>query len=634
MAKVYLNTIPREEALQRLLQQIEPPYRRETIPVSDALDRVTASPIMAQISLPMCPVSAMDGIAVVAKNTFTAHDQQPLILKNHQDYEVVDTGDPLPHPYDAVIKVEDLQIIDQDTVSIIVPVAPGNFVRPVGEDVVAGDMIIPAWHRLTPPDLGAILAGGMKEVDVLCRPKVAILPTGDEIVAPGQALTRGNIIEFNGTVLSNYIRDWGGDPILYPITKDQKEALRAVVSDAVEKADIVVINAGSSAGRDDYTSAIIEELGEVFVHGVATRPGKPCILGKIKGKPVLGIPGYPVSAYLALDWFGRPLVDLFNRQGQRFRPRLKVKLGRRIASSLGSEEFIRLTIGKIDGGYIANPLGRGAGMTMTMVRANGLLVVPANSLGYEQGEMVEAELYTTEEKLRYNLLATGSHDLALDFLSTTLKEYDLNLGISSAHVGSMGGIMAIRQKEAHLAGVHLLDTATGQYNKSFINQYFPKKDVVLVHLAWRKQGLMVAKGNPLDIQTVADIAAQKASYLNRQRGAGTRLLFDYLLEQAGLQPEDIYGYGREEYSHLNVAAAIEAGTADVGLGILSAAQAYALDFIPVSDEEYDLLMTKEFYQSEMGQTVVKAIQNPKFRQQIEDLGGYDLQASGKLIELE
>ncbi|MEA4821916.1 MAG: molybdopterin biosynthesis protein, partial [Erysipelotrichales bacterium] len=485
--------------------------------------------------------------------------------------------------------------------------------------------------RLAPPDLGALLAGGYEEIAVVKKPKVAVLPTGDELLPPGALPQRGQLVEFNGTVIAAYITEWGGEPILYPITKDVKEDLRRAVQKALAEADIVLINAGSSAGRDDYTAAIIAEFGQVLVHGVATRPGKPVILGIAEGKPVLGLPGYPVSAYLALDWFGKPLLNQYYRRGDLSRPTLHVKLGKRVVSDLGSEEFIRLTIGYVDGEYIANPLGRGAGMTMTMVQAHGLLVIPANSLGYEQGEVVEVELYQPANTLKHNLLATGSHDLALDFLATAIKEYDPRLSLASAHVGSMGGIMAIRKNEAHIAGVHLLDVKTGQYNNAFIDKYFPDEDVVLVHLAWRIQGFMVAPGNPLDIHTVADLVNQKVSYVNRQKGAGTRLLFDWLLSRGGIAPEAVYGYNREEYTHLNVAAAIAAGSADAGLGIDSAAKAYRLDFIPVGRERYDLLMRRSFLESEAGQVLLKTIRDEKYARQVESMGGYDMAERGKIV---
>lgn len=631
MPKVYLHTVPRQEALMTLLKNIAWQPGKEHVSVWDALERVTAEPILAKISLPLSPVSAMDGIAVKASTTYGASDRTPLTLQVGQ-YTVVDTGDPLPYETDAVIKVEDLQPLEEEgTFSIMAPAAPGQYVRPVGEDVVAGEMLVPAWHKLAPPDLGALLAGGYQEIAVVKKPKVAVLPTGDELLPPGQTPKRGEFVEFNGTVISAYLRQWGAEPILYPITKDKKEDLRQAVKKALAEADMVLINAGSSAGRDDYTAAIIGEFGEVLVHGVATRPGKPVILGTASGKPILGLPGYPVSAYLALDWFAKPLLDRYYRRGDNERPTLKVKLGKRVVSDLGSEEFVRLTIGCINGEYVANPLGRGAGMTMTMVQAHGLLVIPAHSLGYEQGEEVEVELYQNANTLQHNLLATGSHDLALDFLATAIKEYDPRLNLASSHVGSMGGILAIRRNEAHIAGVHLLDVTTGEYNNPFIAKYFPEDDVVLVHLAWRTQGFMVAPGNPLGIHTIKDLVVKQASYINRQKGAGTRLLFDWLLTQENLTASDIYGYEREEYTHLNVAAAIAAGTADVGLGIDSAAKAYHLDFIPVGRERYDLLMRRSFYQSEAGQILLKTILDENYAQLVESMGGYDMSERGKIL---
>jgi putative molybdopterin biosynthesis protein len=631
MRKIYLESIPRLEAKKIFLEQVRFSERTEKVSVADALGRVTAKAIFAGTSLPTFLASAMDGIAVKAGDTFGCSDQNPLLLKAGKDYVVVDTGDPLPEAFDAVIKVEDVQQVDEDSLEIISSVAPGQHVRPVGEDVVAGEIIVPAYHLLTPPDLGAILAGGHSQVEVLARPRVAIIPTGDELMPAGSQPEKGKIIEFNGTVIAAYLRQWGAEPYLLKIIKDKFEVIKETVAEAVETADLVIVNAGSSAGRDDYTVHVFQSLGQVFVHGVATRPGKPTILGLIKGKPVFGLPGYPVSAYLALDWFVKPLIYQYLQQTEPQRPRLKALLGRRLVSDLGSEEFVRMTVGYIGGKYIANPLNRGAGVTMSLVRAHGLLTIPAESRGYEQGEEVEIELFKAQEELKNTLVAVGSHDLALDLLATAIRKKNPRLFLSSAHVGSMGGIMAIKKGEAHLAGVHLFHSETGTYNAPYVEKYLPGENVLLVNLVYRTQGWMVEKGNPLVIQTIRNLVKKKAGFINRQKGAGTRLLFDYLLQQEGLKPEDVYGYSREEYSHLNVAAGVAAGTAQVGLGIFSAARAYGLDFIPVAEERYDLLLTKEFYESVPGKTLREVISDPEFQKEVEALGGYRMSDAGKVF---
>lgn len=614
-----------------LLERVNFIPRKERIPVTASLGRVTAEAVFAEYSMPSYPAAAMDGITVKARETYGANDQNPLLLTEGKNYRVVDTGDPIPEGFDAVIKIEDVQPVGENQVEIMAPAAPWQHVRPVGEDVVAGEIIVPAYHYLTPPDLGAILAGGKQQIDVIAKPRVTIIPTGDELVVPGTRAQAGEIIEFNGTVIASYLRQWGAEPFLHEIVRDKLEKLKEAVVESLLHSDMVIMNAGSSAGREDLTVHVIESLGEVLVHGVATRPGKPTILGIIQGKPVIGLPGYPVSAYLALDWFVKPLIYKYLHLPEPQRPRLKAKLGRRIVSEMGSEEFIRMTVGFINGNYVANPLNRGAGVTMSLVKAHGILTIPAESLGYEQGEEVEIELLRPEQELKNTLVAVGSHDLTLDLLATALRRTDPRLFLSSSHVGSMGGIMAIKKGEAHLAGVHLFDSQTGEYNIPYIEKFLPGENILLINLVYRMQGWMVSPGNPLDIRNVRDIVRTRALFINRQKGAGTRLLFDYLLQEEGINPNEILGYQREEYSHLNVAAAVAAGTAQVGLGILSAARAYHLDFVPIGEERYDLLMTRDFYHSTLGQTLLQMIKDPLFQQEVEALGGYSMRDAGKVM---
>lgn len=413
--------------------------------------------------------------------------------------------------------------------------------------------------------------------------------------------------------------------------EDNYEKIKSAVQSAVETCDIVLLNAGSSAGSEDFTVHVIGELGEVLTHGVATRPGKPVVVGIVDGKPVIGLPGYPVSAYLALEWFARPLIHHYLGISEIERDKVKVTLGRRVVSVMGAEDFVRMTIGAVGGKLIANPLTRNAGVTMSMVRADGLLRIPATSLGYEQGEEVDIELYRPLQQIEKTMVLSGSHDMTLDLLATAVHKADPNRFLSSAHVGSMGGILAIRKGEAHAAGVHLLDENTGEYNVSFARQYLADTPFVLVNLVYRQQGWIVPQGNPRHIQTVEDLQQENITYINRQRGAGTRLLFDYLLKQAGIDPQQIYGYNREDFSHLSVAAAVAGGTADCGLGILSAAKAFGLDFVPVAEERYDLLMTKQFYESEGGQVLRSVMASDSFKQQVESLGGYSCRDTGRLI---
>jgi len=629
MRKVYLSNTPRREALEIFLAAVEIPRRTEVEAVTDSLGRVTAEPVFALLSMPGYHAAAMDGIAVQAENTFSASDQNPLKLDPENSFQYINTGGPLPDGFDAVIKIEDIQILEDNYVEILAPATPWQHTRAVGEDVVAGELIVPARHRLRPPDLGVLLAAGITEVVLLAKPRVTIIPSGTEVVDPGGKRKEGSVPDFNSTVIASYLHEWGAAPVIKPIVPDDPELIGKALTAALEESDLAIINAGSSAGEKDYTYPVIEELGEVFLHGVATRPGKPTILGKVHTKPVIGLPGYPVSAYLSLEWFVQPLIYRYLGLPTPQREKLEVTLGRRIVSEIGVEEFVRMTVGHVGGRYIANPLTRGAGVTMSLVRADGLLVIPVNSLGFEQGETVNIELYRPRNELRHNLLAAGSHDLIIDLLGTALKERDSKMSLSSAHLGSMGGIAAVGRGQAHLAGVHLFDPETKDYNRPYIKKLLPDQKIHLINLAYRMQGWIVPKGNPDQVEKIEQLADLKLSFINRQKGAGTRILFDYLLKEAGLSRNQIYGYEREEHTHLNVAAAVAAGTARIGLGILPAAKAFELDFLPLVEERYDLLMDDTFYNSPEAKTLLEIIRDRNFQQLVETMGGYSMRDAGK-----
>lgn len=620
--KIYLEDKPREEARNEILAAFDLPREKERIPAARALGRITAEPVFANVSMPFYHASAMDGIAVNAEETYEAHEQRPLQLKTGSQFVYVDTGNAIPAQFNAVIMVEDIHVIDEETIEIIEPATPWQHIRPIGEDIVQEEMLFTQGHKLRPADLGALLAAQVTEISVVKKPLVTIIPTGNELISAESSLSSGSIIEFNGTVFSAYVEEWGGQPYLHPIVKDEPEKIREALLNAVETSDIVVINAGSSAGSKDYTVHILEELGAVFTHGVATRPGKPVILGKIKDRVVVGVPGYPVSAYLALEWFVRPLVCKYLGTPEPKRPALKVKLGRRVVSTMGAEDFVRMNIGYVNGQFVANPLTRAAGVTMSLVRADGILVVPPDQLGYEQGDEVEIELLRPVEEIKNAIVFSGSHDLTIDLLSSQLKKQRTDMKIVSSHVGSMAGLMAIRKGEAHVAGIHLLDPDTKEYNISYVKKMLGGQDAVLYPFLKRTQGWMIPKGNPLGIENVNDLAAKGADFANRQKGAGTRILFDLLLREAGVSADQINGYDREMFSHLSVAAEVKGNEKAAGLGIHPAARAMGLEFIPVADENYDLLMTRAFFDSEKGIWLRSVIQSEAFKAEVAKIGGY------------
>lgn len=633
---VYLEDKPREEALDGYLKHLEEvgalaPGAPEIVPVEEAAGRVTAAPVYARISSPHYHAAAMDGVAVHAADTFGATEVKPKELRLGERAAVVDTGDPLPAGCDAVIMIEDVHFKTGDVFEITSPAVPWQHVRVIGEDVVATEMILPANHRLRPVDIGALLAGGNTEVKVHPKPRVALMPTGTELVQPGEKLKPGDIVEYNTRVLGAMLEDWGAQPERWDITADDYAALRERLLRAVKEYDVVLVNAGSSAGREDFTAQLVSELGTVLTHGVAIKPGKPVVLGEISGKPVIGLPGYPVSAILAANLFVQPVIYRKLASVVPEPPVVSAVISRKVFSSLGSEEFVRVKLGQVGDKIVATPLSRGAGLIMSLVRADGVMRVPRLSEGYNAGEEVQVELLRSLAEVRETAVAIGSHDIALDVLANYLRQIYPQATLSSAHVGSLGGLTALRRKEAHLAGVHLLDEESGEYNVPYIKRLLPGQPVVLVNLVYRQQGLLVAKGNPKNIKGIHDLARDDVSYINRQRGAGTRILLDFKLKEQNIDPAGINGYEREEYTHMAVAAAVASGSADAGMGILAAARALDLDFVPVVEERYDLCIPAEYYATPYIQRLLEVLEHPGFRREVESLGGYDLRDCGKII---
>ena len=634
MSFEYLTNIPLEDARRDYLELLKKNGfvpRVETVPVSQSYGRITADAVRAKICAPHYAASAMDGIAVLACDTFGATETTPVTLDSAH-FIVVDTGDPMPDGCDAVIMVEDIVKNKDGSVTIHAPAAPWQHIRQIGEDVCAGEMILPSHTEVTPAAIGAMIAGGVLAIDAISRPVVGIIPTGDEIVPPCDNPRPGDILEFNSSIFSAMLTGWGCEPKTYSIVKDRYDDIKAAVSKAAEECDMVILNAGSSAGRDDYSTRVIDELGEVLYHGIAIKPGKPAILGVKDSTPVLGVPGYPVSGIIVVEQLLRPLVEEWYSASPKEAHCVPATLSRPIVSGLKYKEFVRCRLGYVNGKLIASPLSRGAGVVSSFMKADGIIEVPQDTEGYDKGEEVAVKLMASEEKLKNTLVVIGSHDPLLDELGDLMHLENSSVSMSSTHVGSMGGIMAIRRGEAHAAGCHLLDTETGGYNLSFMRKYFPNRDVRLVCCVGRQQGLMLAAGNPMNIKRFRDIAGTGIRYVNRQKGSGTRILMDYLCSEEGIRPEDIYGYEREEMTHTSVAAQIASGSADAGLGIYSAAQLYGLDFLPICIEEYDLIIPDSAYETEAVQQMLKTLKSEAFAQRLAEAGGYTLDRPGEIIE--
>jgi putative molybdopterin biosynthesis protein len=635
--KKYLDNQPLNEAIgkyQTALRQSNAGgvLGSERIAVAESLGRVTAEAVVAKISSPFYHSAAMDGYAVRFIHTLGASETRPGRLSVPAQAVAVDTGDPMPDGFDAVIMIEDVEKLSESEIEILKPATPWQHVRLVGEDIVATELVLSENHLIRPVDMAAVIASGHTAVLVRRMPVVSVIPTGSELVEPGTELKRGDIIDFNSTMLSAMTAECGCRAIRRSIVRDDAVLLRQTILDAVAVSDAVVINAGSSAGREDFTADVIAELGEVIVHGVSIKPGKPVILGIIKGKPVIGIPGYPVSAVLTFGLFVRPLLYGMLGLSPPDPGMLTAKLSRQVASTLGQEEFIRVKLGSVGGTLVATPVTRGAGALMSLVRADGVIRVPSLSEGIAADQNVPVELLRSPHDIENTIVCIGSHDNALDVLANHLKKKNSSYSLSSAHVGSMGGLLALKRGEAHIAGTHLLDEETGEYNVSSVKKILPGQGILLVNLVYRTQGFVVPRGNPRGIRGFEDLVREEVVFVNRQTGAGTRLLTDLFLKRLGIDPKNIKGYDHEEFTHMAVAAAVLSGAADTGLAVLSAASALGLDFIPVAQERYDLAIPQRFAGTPMLQALLRIIrEDASFRDEIVNMGGYDVSDMGRVV---
>ncbi len=627
---LYLNTRPVEEAIEiytRELSEIIKP-QTETKLASRCLGLVTSEAVYACCCSPLFNAAAMDGIAVRAADTKQASENNPLILQEGKDYIEIDTGDPIHLPYDAVIMAEDVMIEDDTHIKITKAAPAWQHVRPIGEDIVEGEMLIPTGHLLRPVDIAAAIAGGNDKIRVFTKPKVGIIPTGTEIVRrnPGQdedsAADNGSIIDSNSYMFEGMVTEAGGEAKVYPVVEDDYDKIKRQIMSALSENDMVIVNAGSSAGRDDYTVHVLREIGKVLVHGVAIKPGKPVILAIVENKPVVGLPGYPVSAYIDFENFVTPVLNMMSGRKTFSRNTVKAVLSKRLVSSLKHKEYVRMRAGKVGDRIVASPLARGAGAAMSLVKADGFCIIPQNSEGFEAGDEVEIELYKSLEELGNTLVSIGSHDLILDIIADKIS-------LSSSHVGSMAGLMALKRGETTIAPTHLLNMETGEYNVSYIRELFPDTKMALIKGVTRIQGIMVKKGNPLGIKGVEDLT--RCRYVNRQKGAGTRVLLDYKLKELNINPEQIDGYDKEATTHMAVAALVAKEDIDAGMGIESAAKAMNLDFIEVGPEEYDFAIRRDSLQLPEVQAFIQVLKSDDFHNKLAKMGGYGWERSGEVV---
>ena len=632
---IYLEDIPLAQARTKLQQVLERAGRAgalpgELVPLADALSRVTAAPIRARLSSPHYHCAAMDGYAVRAEDTLQARETQAVALYRRQNAWPVNTGDPLPENTNAVIMIENVNHVDDDALHIYASAAPWQHVRLMGEDMVATETVLQVNHRIRAVDLGALAGCGHHQVNVRRKPRITIIPTGSELVAVGHIPKRGQLIEYNSLMLGAQIREAGGESEVLEIVGDDFEALRRRLQVAVEaRPDLILVLSGSSAGSRDFTADAIGELGELSVHGIAVRPGHPVIIGMVEDIPVIGVPGYPVSAALTGELFVIPLIHQWLGLAAADLETIEAVSTRKMVSPIGDDDFVRVALAQMNDRIQATPLQRGAGLITSLVQADGLAHIPRFHEGLDRGARLKVSLYSPLKVIQQTLMMIGSHDPMLDLLATYLRLRSPEHRLISVNVGSIGGLVALRRGEAHLAGIHLFDPESGSYNIPYLKRFLGNQPVQLVTFAHREQGLMVPAGNPQGIQSIRDIRGR--SYVNRQRGAGTRVLFDDLLARHEMPPETITGYDHEEVTHLAVAAAIADGIGDCGLGLRRAAEAMNLDFIGITRERFDLAIPHRFLELDSMKSLLAVLQDGAFKAELGKQSGYHSQETGQVV---
>jgi putative molybdopterin biosynthesis protein len=629
--KIYLKKMDLDRALELYLSRLRETGffqpRAENIKVSEALDRVLARAVFALRSVPHYNSAAVDGIAVRSSDTVQASKHAPKRL-DRDHFAIVNTGQPMPEGFDAVIMIEDVHFLEDGSVEIFEPVPSFHNVRTIGEDVVEYDMLFCRYHRLAPQDLSLLLAAGVFEVEVVKKPECVVVPTGDEIVDPSSELKEGSIPETNSILVKAFLERHGASVKVHDPLGDDPTKLASALQELLPTHDLVLFIGGSSAGQKDYVYRVLEKHGEVLVHGLSIRPGKPTILAIVEEKPVIGLPGFPASCFTVLERVVKPILQAWYRSSESNEDFLEAEVATRMFSSVGDDEFVRVMLAKVKDRYVCVPLKRGAATMSSLTKMDGTIVVPKGQEVIDEGKKVQVLLTASRKRIDNTVLFVGSNDPLIDRLSDLLIERGLNLSV--VNVGSLGGVRAIAKSYAHLAGVHLFDSESETYNLPFLRKMM--KHFVLVKFVKRLQGLVVQKGNPKSIKSLHDLARKDVKFVNRQKASGTRILLDYYLSKLGIDPRQINGYDKEELTHAAVALKIKRNLADVGLAVSYVAQLMNLDFVPLCWEEYDLLVLPEFLKDERFGIILDVMASSDFKNVVSESSGYDISDLGRVVE--
>ncbi len=654
MRKVFRDVVTIDEARNLLFNHFTPKRAVETVPLHLAVGRVLAKDVYALTDVPPFDRATMDGYAVRAEDTFTAEEDNPVILKvtgvieagkkpeievNRGEAAEIATGAMMPKGANAVVMVEYTRK-RRDEIEVFKPVSPGENVMYAGSDIMAGELIAREGSKLTHREIGVMAACGIKEVEVYRKPRVAVISTGNELVSPGEKLVEGKIYDVNSYSLAAAVEENGGEAILIGIARDDEAEMRRMIDKALREADIVMTSGSTSAGAGDVMYRILDEFNPgVIVHGIAIKPGKPAIIAVSDSKPIFGLPGYPTSAMTVFEVMVAPVIREMAGISESEMTRLKARLALKVFSAEGRREFLPVNVVEGAEGYSAYPVsGSYSGAVTAFAFTDGFVEIPENVVMLEEGEEVEIRLFS---QLRpADLMIIGSHCVGVDILLSILREKKPYMS-KVINVGSTGGILAVKRGEADIAGTHLLDES-GVYNEPIIRKY-GLRNVLLVKGYLREQGLIVARGNPKRIRGFEDLLREDVTFINRNRGSGTRILTDMYLkevaEKRGVSFQEliasIKGYTVEAKTHTSVAVAVASGKADVGVGIKSVAVNYGLDFIPLRSEEYDFLIRKGRMEKEAVRDFLDCLTSEEFASRLQKVDGLEVyDRTGEVVEIE
>jgi putative molybdopterin biosynthesis protein len=611
----FLHVLTKEEAEAVFHQHLTiAPLGEECIALEHCLGRVLSRDIVAGVDVPYFNRSNVDGFAVVAADTFGVDEESPAELSLTDEHlapgvvpqeevqpgmaMVIATGAIIPKGANAVVMVEDTDCRDS-LLYVYHPVVPGENISYAGQDIMQGETILREGQPLSSRETGVLAALGCAQVWCYRRPRVAIISTGNELIAPGQPMAEGKVYDSNARIVADAVRENGGNPHVLGICPDDEAALEEILRRALAY-DMIILSGGTSKGAGDLSYRVIERLGPpgILVHGVALRPGKPLCLGAVGRTPVVILPGFPTSATVTFHEFVQPLIRVIAGLNREEHHTVPARAAVRFNSRKGQLEYVLVHVVRGKEGYAAYPIGKGSGSMTTFSQADGFLKIPTNQEMLTKDEVIQVHLLSRDLRLADTTII-GSHCVGLDYLVNCLKRQGIQGKI--INVGSTAGLQAARRGEADIAGIHLLDEQMGAYNRPFLK---PGDGLALVRGYIRRQGLIYRPGDdlpqPLTFERLVENAAQegKLVLINRNRGSGTRILFDMCLRscaQALSMPvdkltESLRGYDTEANTHNAVAASIALHKADWGLGIDTVAHDYQLGFVFMQDEHYDFVI--------------------------------------------